>query len=404
MTVIEHKEAKTHKQNNVLIVLSKLNEITLIQEFYGEVVYFEGSSANLPKLDNKSVYLCGDISQAENLDLKTAGRVQVVEVLSQSHGNEYELVKAGQVPIDVYGLGVLYREYFDDNLNYFKRISQEHEFQSLTESNKPGVAHRTGIYLTPVERKGKDLHFNLLRCSTNLSGPTENFCKTDREIVEALNDEAENIFCDHAKLNHVLAQVYRNRSASEGQKQAKARISSHADKTKDMPENGIMAFCTFYDELEKLNRLEDGFDYGYKETSGLTKLHFRLKNSAENSDLPEQFTLTLYPGSVFFMPLSTNRLYTHEIKSSMLNADMLPTRLGYVVRCSNTGAVHREGQTFLKVNDQLRALEEPTQAGMDELRKLYAEENRTTAYVDYANKFFFSMNKGDYTAPDCKGE
>jgi hypothetical protein len=38
-----------------------------------------------------------------------------------------------------------------------------------------------------------------------------------------------------------------------------------------MPVNGIMAFCTFYDRLDKLRPLaRDAFDYGYKGTSGLT--------------------------------------------------------------------------------------------------------------------------------------
>ena len=403
MTVIDRVEARIHKNKNVLVVLSEAAESRIFENFLGQVVFVNKSSLNLPDLTGKRLYLCGDISVTRDLDLQVADSVCVIDELSQNNNNKYKRVNSGQVPVDIHGVGVFYPRYFDSEQNYFERISQEHKFQNLTESNKPGVAHRTGIYLTPVEREGDDLHFNLLRCSTNLSGPTENFCATDKEIVEAINEEADRLFFDHAELNHVLAQIYRNKAATEGRKQAKARISSHADKTKDMPENGIMAFCTFYDELEKLQPL-DGYDYGYKETSGLTKLHFRLKSSAENSELPEQFTLTLYPGSVFFMPLSTNRLYTHEIKSSMLNAEMLPTRLGYVVRCSNTGAVHRDGQTFLKVNDQLRALEEPTLEGMDELRKLYAEENRTTAFVDYANKFFFSMNKGDYTAPDCKDE
>ena len=37
-------------------------------------------------------------------------------------------------------------------------------------------------------------HFKLLRCSTNLDGPTENFKDTDREIVNKLNEN--NLFND----------------------------------------------------------------------------------------------------------------------------------------------------------------------------------------------------------------
>jgi hypothetical protein len=105
---------------------------------------------------------------------------------------------------------------------------------------------------------------------------------------------------------------------------------------------------------------------------------------------------------VFFMPLSTNRLYTHEIQSSMLNAEMLPTRLGYVVRCSKTEAVHKLGSTFLKLDGQLVPMEPPTPEGIVELRGLYAEENKTDAFIDYNDKFRFSMNEGDYKAPDQK--
>jgi hypothetical protein len=36
---------------------------------------------------------------------------------------------------------------------------------------------------------------------------------------------------------------------------------------------------------------------------------------------------------------------------------------------------------------------------MDELRRLYAEENRTSSFIDYGDKIFFSMNAGDYVAP-----
>lgn len=164
-----------------------------------------------------------------------------------------------------------------------------------------------------------------------------------------------------------------------------------------------MAFCTFYDQFDKLQPLdEDAFDYGVKGASGLTRLHFRLKEPTEERDgvaLPPQFTVTLYPGSVFFMPLSTNRLYTHEIRPSALDAELLPTRLGYVVRCSSAEAVHKNGQTFLKAAGDLVKLGPPGLTDVDELRRLYAEENRTSSFVDYGDEFLFSMNTGDYIAP-----
>lgn len=408
MHKMERTEARIIDTNNVLVVLSKLEEESLISEFCGSAITGNDLSSGLSSLSQKTVYLCGDLSKASGLELKAAERIFVIKELSHSYDDDksWPLVDLGRVPILTHGVGVYYRRFFDLGLDYFNRICTEHTFQSLTESTKPGKAHRTGIYLTPVTQDGQhgeELHFHLLRCSTNLSGPTENFRVSDSHIVNALNQEAAFIFQNQAPLNHILAQIYHNTPADAAQKQSKARISAHADKTKDMPVNGIMAFCTFYNRLDKLRPLaKDAFDYGYKGISGLTKLRFRLKESVvEHPDpsLPTQFTVTLYPNSVFFMPLSTNRLYTHEIQSSTLDAELLPTRLGYVIRCSNTEAVHKNGHTFLKMNGKLVELESPTPEGMNELRKLYAEENQTQAFIDYGDKFLFSMNEGDYIAP-----
>jgi hypothetical protein len=366
-------------------------------DFFGSVV------TDVPaNVSGKTVYLTGDISRLRGR-IAGAARVFVIEELSHGHDDTFEVVDLGKVPVAVGGVGVLYRRFFDDD-DYFRRISSEHTFQTLTESVKPAKAHRTGIYLTPVTRDRDELHFHLLRCSTNLAGPTENFCATDQRIVKALNDEAAVLFRDCAPLNHVLAQIYTNTPATDGQKQTKAKISAHADKTKDMPANGIMAFCTFYDGLGELSPLpDDAFDHGYKGKSGLTTLHFRLKESvASRQGLLPELSVTLYPGSVFFMPLSTNRLYTHAIQSSMLNAEMLPTRLGYVVRCSKTEAVHKHGTTFLEIGGQRVPMEPPTPEGMAALRELYAAENRTDGFIDYGDRFRFSMNEGDYKAPDQK--
>lgn len=285
---------------------------------------------------------------------------------------------------NVHGLGQYESHFF--STSYFRHICAEHVFQSLTESNKPGTAHRTGIYLTPVVQQGPELHFRLLRCSTNLSGPTDNFRATDRAIVEALNERAAALFENAAPLNHVLAQVYHNTPAGPQQKQTKAKISAHADKTKDMPRHGIMAFCTFYDGLEG------------KGENALTKLRFRVKED-QSARVPAEFTVTLHDSSVFFMPLSTNRFYTHEIISPPLDAAKLPTRLGYVVRCSSTEAVHKGGHTFIRRGDKEMQLAPETPEGVAELRKMYADENRTSGFIDYGDRFLFSMNKGDYAAP-----
>lgn len=363
-------------------------------DFFGAMV------DDLPAdLAGKTLYLTGDVTRFR-LRLGNAARVFAVEGLA-SNCDALEGVHWGRVPMRIGDVGVYYRRFFGDG-DLFRRISSEHTFQSLTESSKPSKAHRTGVYLTRVTQSGDELRFRLLRCSTNLSGPTENFCATDRFIVNALNEEAAVIFRGGAPLNHVLAQLYP--STSVGLRQTKAKISAHADKTKDMPVSGVMAFCTFYDGLGALSPLpDDPFDYGYKRRSGLTRLHFRLKDpGGQCAGLPLEFTLTLYPGSVFFMPLSTNRLYTHEIQASVLDAEMLPTRIGYVVRCSKTVAVHAHGRTFLDLDGQRVPLEPPTEAGVKALRELYAIENRSDVFVDYGDRFRFSMNEGDYRAPDPK--
>lgn len=407
MHTTEAAEARIEDAGNILVAPSALQDDDLVRDFFGTTITPEDLASGSPELAQKTVYLCGDVSGISDRQLQDADRVFVVRDLSRGYHEDadkpWTLVGLGRVPIRVHGAGVYYRRFFDLGADHFGRIRSEHAFQSLTESTKPGKAHRSGIYLTPVTRNGDELHFRLLRCSTNLSGPTESFRPTDTRIVEALNREAAAVFRNHAPLNHVLAQIYHNTLATAERKQSKAKISAHADKTKDMPVNGIMAFCTFYDRLDGLQPLaEDAFDHGVKSTSGLTELRFRLKEPTEERDgaaLPQQFTLTLYPGSVFFMPLSTNRLYTHEIRPSTLDAALLPTRLGYVVRCSSAEAVHKNGHTFLKAPGGLVKLEPPTPEGMDELRRLYAEENRTSSFIDYGDKFLFSMNTGDYIAP-----
>ncbi|MEV7557935.1 hypothetical protein [Streptomyces sp. NPDC089795] len=403
----EPAEACIDDAHNILVASSALHGNDLIRDFFGSMITPEDLASGSCDLTGRTVYLCGDASGVSDHQLKSAERVFVVRELSHGYDGDVDapwtLVDAGRVPVRVHGAGVYYRRFFDLDADHFGRIRAEHAFQTLTESTKPGTAHRSGIYLTPVEQSGDELHFRLLRCSTNLSGPTEGFRATDTLIVEALNREAATVFRDQAPLNHVLAQIYHNTGATAERKQSKARIAAHADKTKDMPVNGVMAFCTFYEGLEKLRPLpDDPFDHGVKRASGLTRLRFRLKDPMAEQNgvaLPPQFELTLYPGSVFFMPLSTNRLYTHEIRPSTLGAEVLPTRLGYVVRCSSAEAVHKGGRTFLKAGGDLVTLDPPTPEGMDELRRLYAEENRTSSFIDYGGKFLFSMNTGDYVAP-----
>jgi hypothetical protein len=303
--------------------------------------------------------------------------------------------------------GVYFRCLFDDADDYFHNIKTEHTFQDLTESTKPSQAFRKGIYLTEVLREitteqTEILHYHLLRCSSNFSGPTENFRQTDRKVMKTMNEVARYVFEKETNLNHVLAQIYENKKDSDADgKEKKAKIKAHSDKTKDMPPEGLIAFCTFYDKtgFQHLKPSPtDEYDWCYKGISGLTRLHFKLKPTVQNEALAKEFSVTLYPNSVFFIPLSTNRLYTHEIKPSILPIDKIPTRMGYVVRCSNKEAVYMNEQAYIKEDDTLIRLAPMTFEGMANLRETYRQENQSENRVEY-DKINFSMNLGDYQKP-----
>ena len=190
-----------------------------------------------------------------NLDIKLYEKINTNII-------NIKLIELGQVPININNVGIYFQQFFTLDKDYFSNIIGEHNFQTLTESNKPTNAFRNGIYLTSVtedEFNPDTLHFRLLRCSSNLSGPTDNFRETDNEIVGSLNEISKYFFDQPFNLNHVLAQVYNNFQSDEG-KNCKAKIKAHSDKTKDMQQNGIMAFCTFYkhgtiniSEIEKYN-------------------------------------------------------------------------------------------------------------------------------------------------------
>lgn len=305
-------------------------------------------------------------------------------------------------PDNIHYVGIYFKNLFnDDVIDYYDLLLKEHQFQTLTESNKPNNAFRKGIYLTNVSKNNEtdNIKFNLLRCSSNLDGPTDNFRETDLKIITKITDVAKQYFEKPFNLNHVLAQVYTNNKETN----KKAKIKSHSDKTKDMESNGIIVFCTFYNKNELTERSKkstyDPYDYVYKNTSVLTTLKFRLKNCVKDHLLTPEFEIKLYPGSAFVIPLSTNRLYTHEICPSVLNVEQIPTRMGYVIRCSKTEALHKDGKTYIVNQDNsLTELIEPCERDIDRLKDLYYKENTTADIVEY-NGFNFSLNKGDYLAP-----
>lgn len=381
----------------------------LMENFCGNVIA-DLSHLNITNATNDTIlYMCGNICQMikqleeSNITFK---KIYVIDEFSINYEKtiKYKIISEGEVPINLYDVGVYFRRYFnvDDDSTYYNRIIKEHQFQSLTESNKPSSAFRKGIYLTKVSKEDDGINFKLLRCSTNLSGPTDNFRITDHEIVDHVNYMAQSLFEQKVELNHVLAQTYHNFKSDDDAKERRARISEHSDKTKDMPENGIMAFCSFYNfDNDMKGIVRDGFDYCYKNASVLTRLRFRLKKSAfeeYGKTLVHNFDITLYPNSVFLMSLSTNRLYTHEIMPSGVSINKIPTRMGYVIRCSDTEAVFSHGQTYIIKDNIYHPLEEPTDEGVARLKALYFKENTTIEKITY-DGFYFSLNRGDYTSP-----
>ena len=171
-----------------------------------------------------------------------------------------------------------------------------------------------------------------------------------------------------------------------------------------MPKDGLIAFCTFYSDdvnnRDIMKPLDDPFDRIYKKGSVLTQLRFKLKKCVTDVKLVKDFSITLYPNSLFLISLSTNRLYTHEIVPPSLAIDKIPTRLGYVIRCSNTKAVHKSGTTYIShgEKDNYVKLEKPTERDVEELKDFYYQENFTDNFIDYG-KIYYSMNDGDYKEP-----
>ena len=347
------------------------------------------------------IYLCGDIKVNASKLSAHRGTIYVIAQLSYNYDDaddQYGVISMGQVPINMHGVGVYVRDFFDPSKDYFNLITKEHQFQVLTESNKASNSYRKGIYLTPIEQGNDEIKFRLLRCSSNLRGPTDNFRTTDKEIVGQVNNMCKCYFSQPTELNHVLAQVYENKLVND--KQRKAKIKEHSDKTKDMPRNGLIAFCTFYNGITTVSKSnDDPYDYCYNgKTSVLTRMRFRLKKMVSNSSLVKEFYIKLYPNSMFVMSLEMNRLYTHEIVPSQLPVDKIPTRLGYVIRCSNTEAVFKNGKTYIDEHGDYKELVVATESDVIKLKETYLKENMTAELIEY-DKIYFSLNQGDYEKP-----
>ena len=432
------------------IVITELNQLEIVYEHCNNYNNSDNSN-NYNKCD---IYICGDVSATYEL-IKTCdiNNIFVIKEFSSnwsSDNNMYKLIDDGKVPINVHNVGVLIRNALDDKTDYFKEITDDHKnIQKLSESDKKTFAFRQGYYGCNVTESNKRYSYNLLRCSTNFNGPTHNFKQSDNKIIDTINDVAKSHFDSEVKFNHVLAQIYINTKTNIfllflmkivnylwnfifgkqyfnlkiSKTEKKAKIKAHSDKTKDMPSNGLLAFCSLYKNYSNrtfndfVGRLyisnDDPYDYCYKgqkqgkavnqyngQQSVLTKLYFKLKDDVNNNNLVKDFYVTLYPNSVFIISKEMNRLYTHEIRPSGLPIDNIPVRMGYVARCSNTKAVYHNGNTYIydDFNGVYQKLEKGSVEDFDRLRELYLKENLTSNVIEYGFTNF-SMNSGDYKQP-----
>lgn len=425
--ILIHEQIDQIKQN----VLNKLcekeknllvNELEHLEKnFCGNVINLFETIDQMNTSNFTNIYITGDIDKIIKSikEFKIPyNNIYVISELSYNYAkytneNIFE-TNLGMVPINIYDVGVYFRNVFESKINWFENIVSEHKFQSLTESNKKSNAFRTGIYLTPVEmdKQNNMIKFNLMRSSTNFEGSTDNFRSIDEQIVSKVNKIGNEYFLNPFELNHVQAQIYHNVESDNTKSERKAKIKPHTDKTQDMDSNGIIAFCSFYQNYincDFTNKKEkktfksniDLYDFTYgKNVSVLTRLRFKLKKDVVEDNYVKSFDLLLYANSVFMISLETNRLYTHEIVPSNLFVDKIQTRIGYVIRCSKTKAVYKDGKTWLiDENNNLIKLNEQNKANVDELKDLYFKENMTSEKIVYEG-FNFSLNNGDYIEPN----
>lgn len=106
------------------------------EKFCGKVIY---------KLDDikqcSNIYLCGNIELINSsINYSSNANYYIVDELSYNNNTSFTIKSIGQIPLNYYNVGVLYKNIF--GRNYFNDIESNHVFQELTESNKPSKAFR----------------------------------------------------------------------------------------------------------------------------------------------------------------------------------------------------------------------------------------------------------------------
>ena len=119
MTEVVRTEARILKSNSVLVALSPLEDEKFLPEFCGSVIIVDDLSTPMPSFSGKTVYLCGDVSMANDLNFDSAERVLVIRELSRGYSDDnvpWPIVDLRRVPVLLDGVGVYYRRWFDPSL------------------------------------------------------------------------------------------------------------------------------------------------------------------------------------------------------------------------------------------------------------------------------------------------
>lgn len=134
------------------------------------------------------------------------------------------------------------------------------------------------------------------------------------------------------------------------------------------------------------------------------ELVFELKPTCK-LNLVKKVVVKLHPNSCLFVPLSTDRNYTHRTHPSQTNIKNRPVRLGYVMRVSKQMVYYDDSHAYLLPEDGaileigLQKLKCADAEMSAEIKKLYLQENKECETPDYSNVLEFTLNEGDLVKP-----
>lgn len=155
--LVRDDEAKLSKDNQVLLRLVGHQSKASLDNFFGIIVDISEADAavsvstnpdskSMPNLEGKTVFVCGDLASTDTITVTSGtekctlanclGSADSVKVVEEFSRGKFELpnaheIRLGQVPLDVYGVGVLYPRFFDTREQYFNRITVSQRLATL---------------------------------------------------------------------------------------------------------------------------------------------------------------------------------------------------------------------------------------------------------------------------------